>query len=200
MSLFVEPQEFSALFIGHPAPARLLRLLDYQNSKGYGSYSQALSLSSEEQSGLIHGWCAEQGFLDGLIAIAQANGSGSFYALWNNHTTADPELWPVVAFGDEGGEWVVARNLAELLQLSTFDAEPMIDNTGVTFYKDLDSFEPSEYADDYQGWLQSEFGIQCTEDPETIGARARAEFQQAFDDWVSPYFETWSRRNRSDVA
>jgi hypothetical protein len=162
--------------------------LHYQNSKGYGSYSEALSLSSTEQSGLVHGWSAKRDFLDGLIAIAQANASGSFYALWNNHASADPEHWPVVAFGDEGGEWVVARNVAELLQVSTFDAEPMIDQREVVFYKDP-GFEGSQNAEDYRRWLQSEFGIDPTDDPAAIVACAQAEFQQAFDDWKQPYFE-----------
>ncbi len=53
---------------------------------------------------------------------------------------------------------VVAENLRALLRLLTFDAEPMIDWDGVTFYKS-DDHKPSQRASLYAAWLQREFGL-----------------------------------------
>ena len=62
-----------------------------------------------------------------MLPFAQANGSGSVYALWRVDDREDLGALPVVVLGSEGGFHVVARNLAELLQLLGFDAEIAVD-------------------------------------------------------------------------
>src|SRR4051812_28074291 len=55
--------------------------------------------------------------MHGLIRFAQANGSGSLYALWRRDDRADLATLPVVLLGHEGGIHIVARDLREFFRL-----------------------------------------------------------------------------------
>ncbi|MET7465682.1 hypothetical protein [Nonomuraea sp. NPDC005501] len=50
-----------------------------------------------------------------MISFAQANSSGSMYAIWRKDDRADLATPPVVALGDEGGIHLVARDVRELI-------------------------------------------------------------------------------------
>jgi cell wall assembly regulator SMI1 len=76
------------------------------------------------------------------VPFAQANASGSLYELWLQDKD-DLTGVPVVTFGDEGGQHVVARSLAVLLQIVGYDAEALVDHDEVSFYRDDDDYEPS---------------------------------------------------------
>ena len=178
--------EFEKNFNGHAMPELLRNLLDFQNTVGDFSYSQAISLVQDDKSGLAHGWSDDQNFLKDLIPFAMATGSGSFYALWNNGTDKNLAEWPVVLFGDEGGEWVVARNLRELLQITTCDVEPMLYGE-VSFYKD-EEHESSVEIDKYKYWLTSRLKIEPIENPSAIVRSAQNQLQTSLDAWKKPYF------------
>jgi len=179
-------QEFSQNFGGNPVPHALAQLLEFQNETGFEYYSEGFGLLRDDKSGLHHGWSAEPAFLDKLMPFAQANGSGSFYALWQHDATTDLAALPVVVFGDEGGEFVVAENIAGLLQLLTIDAEPMIFDD-VSFYKDPEQ-DPSDYAEDYKSWLMEQFKLAPIEEAEDIMIPAQEKYQAAFDEWKAPFF------------
>ncbi|SKA28720.1 hypothetical protein SAMN04488128_10321 [Chitinophaga eiseniae] len=92
-------------------------------------------MSSLQEFALNSDGRAEPVFLAQLIPFAQANGSGSFYALWQHNDSTDLNELPVGVFGDEGGEYGVAENLNRFLQLLTIDAEPMIFD-GVNYFRE----------------------------------------------------------------
>ena len=179
--------QLQALFAPESVPEQLLRLLSFQEEVGYGTYSQGLTLDLDEKSGLIHGWSTEPGFLEALFPFAMANASGSFYALWNASNTPNPATWPVVVFGDEGGEWVVARDVSELLAISTFDVEPMVDYREVFFYKSDDDNWESPHIDRYRAWLSENFAISSIEDPNPLIADAQDVWQEKFEVWKTPF-------------
>jgi len=179
-------QEFSQNFGTSPVPQALTQLLDFQNETGFEYYSDGFGLLRDDKSGLLHGWSAAPAFLDKLMPFAQANGSGSFYALWQHDAATDLAALPVVLFGDEGGEYVVAENIAGLLQLLTIDAEPMVYD-GVDFYKDPEQ-DPSDYAEEYKTWLMERFKLAPIEEAEEIITPAQQKYQAAFDEWKDPFF------------
>lgn len=181
--------EFEKNFNGHAMPELLRDLLEFQGTVGDMSYSQAIFLAQDDKSGLAHGWSDDPTFLRDLIPFAIATGSGSFYALWNNGTDENLSEWPVVLFGDEGGEWIVARNLRELIQISTCDVEPMLYEE-VSFYKD-EEHENSVAINRYQDWLMSRFKIEPIEDPLPIVQSAQDQLQASFDAWKKPYLVHW---------
>ncbi|MEU4692262.1 hypothetical protein [Actinoplanes sp. NPDC023714] len=169
------------------SPVPELNLLHaFQERHGYESYSECFGLDDwNDTSGLEAGWSADPGFLAGLIPFARATGGGSFYALWRIDDR--PDL-PVIVFGDEGGEHVVARNVRELFRLLTFDSEPMVDHDGVVFYRDPDD-EHSEHHDAFVTWLADRFGLAPADDPATLVAAAQAEFGDAFATWKRQYLD-----------
>lgn len=184
--------QYAAAFAPHPVPALLADLLEFQNGIEEGElYSRAIWLSDREKYGLEVGWSKDPAFLSELFPFAVANAGGSFYALWRHDPTAPIEAWPVVVFGDEGGEWLVARNLAELLAITTIDVEPLVMHDSFFFYKDEDDededYGPSEQADAYLAWLEAH-GIAPVADPEPVIEAAQAELQETFDQWKEKFF------------
>ncbi len=177
------------LFAPFPVPSTLLKLLAFQESVGYGTYSQALSLDVDERLGLIHGWSSDLEFLRSLFPFAMANGSGSFYALWNMNQDASSSEWPVVVFGDEGGEWVVAQNLAELLALAANDTEPMVGHSDVLFYRDPEDSWSSSAVDEFVAWLRVELEVNPASDMQSTVANAQAKLQARFNAWKAPFLE-----------
>src|SRR4051794_33348434 len=94
-----------------PVP-ELNLLMALQNRLGFENYADGFGLTDfGDTSGVEAGWSKDPEFLSRLVPFAQANGTGSMYALWRVDDRSDLATLPVVVFGDEGGQHVVARNL-----------------------------------------------------------------------------------------
>ncbi|MFG2141282.1 hypothetical protein [Streptomyces sp. NPDC048650] len=138
----------------------------------------------------IRTWSDEPEFLRCFIAFAQANGSGSIYALWRVDDRTDLAALPVVVFGDEGGVHVVARSLRELFQLLACDAWMWATIDSAYFYPDDDD-EPSERHEDYVAWLKEELGLDPVADPDAVIDAAHEESGGTFDAWMRRYVEDY---------
>jgi hypothetical protein len=182
------PKEFRDNFAPYAVPPVLVKLFRFQEDVSeFEGYSEGFGLVEDAKDGL-ESWSDDSAFLSRLLPFAQANGSGSFYALWADATSKDASTFPVVAFGDEGGVHVVAQNVLDLLRILAFDSEPMIDHAGVTFYKDEDDHEGTEDHDTYVEWLE-EVGLKPVADPAEIVDAAQAKHKVAFDAWFAEYHE-----------
>jgi hypothetical protein len=171
-----------------PVP-ELNQLHGFQDRYGYESYSECFGLDDwNDTSGLEAGWSKTPAFLAGLIPFARATGGGSFYALWRISPEIDLSQAPVIVFGDEGGEHVIARNVRELFQLLTFDSEPSVGHDEVYFYRDEDD-EHTERHDEFVAWLDEQFGLAPVDDPAEVIATAQDEFGARFSEWKSQYLD-----------
>ncbi|MEV5912580.1 hypothetical protein AB0M00_27230 [Streptomyces chartreusis] len=167
--------------------AELNLLKEFQDQVGYEYYADGFELTEYgDLSGLVAGWSDDPEFTGRLIPFAQATGGGSFYALWRLDDRTDAAGLPVVVFGDEGGQHVVARNLRELLQLLCFDAEISVDWDEAYYYRS--EGEPhSDRHDEYVAWLDRHFGLPATKDPAAVLAAAQADLGQRFANWAKPF-------------
>src|SRR6478735_7263510 len=140
-------QEYAANFAPHPVPGLLAKLYEFQ-SEHDDFFSDGFELIVEDKSAL-HSWSEAPEFLDALFPFAQANGSGSTYALWLREGGSLDDA-PVVIFGDEGGVHLVAENLATLLRLLGYDQEPMVGLDEVYYFKagDIDPDEEDGESED----------------------------------------------------
>ena len=127
----------------------------------------------------------DQEFRARLIVFAQANGSGSQYAIWRVDDREDLASLPVVVFGDEGGEHVVARGLPDLFHLLTADVDPIVDHDEVSFGPVDD--EPSGGHEAFVTWVRDRFGLGPTTDPDAVVAAAQREYGARFEAWVRPF-------------
>jgi hypothetical protein len=147
-----------------------------------------------EDKGLLKAFCDPDGepvasrakrkdFLAALLPIGSANGTGSGYFIWNDGTkkknVAD---MPVVVFGDEGGYYVVAENLNDLLAIVGADVEPMVDFDGVSYYKTPDHEGSPEIAA-FRAWLTAH-GITPAKKPDAIVKKAQAKLKKPFAAWL----------------
>ena len=160
----------------------------FQERTGFEEYAEGFGLSEYgDQACLKAGWSEDPAFLARLVPFAQANCSGSVYALWRVDDQPDNAGLPVVVFGDEGGQHVVARNVRELLQLLGYGPEISVDHDQAYFYLDDDWYEPRAYHHDYVAWLAEQFGLAPAADPDQVIARAQEELGRQFASWASGF-------------
>jgi hypothetical protein len=131
-------------------PDLLGRLIDFQNRNGFESYCHGFGIYAQD-NGVFRAWAKSGALIDSLFCIGQATGSGSVYAIWNTDAAKPLAEQPVVAFGDEGGAWVVASDFSGFLRLLSFDAEPAISAEGIAYEKDQ---ERSERHKQYVAFLK----------------------------------------------
>lgn len=169
-------------------PPVLEKLIQFQNEQSdFESYSQGFGVLIDDKSG-IKSWSEDEAFLERLYPFAQANGSGSTYALWNDGSLLELADFPIVVFGDEGGVHVVADNLLALMQMLLFDSEISVDFEEVYFYKDEDDYEESEGHQTYKNWLKKEFNLEPVEDPDSLIQIAQENYQEDFEQWFQNYY------------
>ncbi|MFG3405960.1 hypothetical protein [Streptomyces sp. NPDC048142] len=131
---------------------------------------------------------------DRIRPFAQANGSGSTYAIWLLEDRADLTTLPVLLIGDEGGVHIVARDLPELLRVLAAGWTPMIDWAGVDYYDEReeedadgeDAYDPCPANPAFRAWLRESFGLEAAEDPNAVVRAAGAELGDAFTAWIGP--------------
>jgi hypothetical protein len=170
-------------------PTELEKLIYFQtHDSSFENYSQGFGVLIDDKTGLKN-WSSNTSFLDKLFPFAQANCSGSFYAIWNNGTTKSTSEMPVVVFGDEGGVHVVAENILQLLHLLTFDTEISVDFQEVSFYKDEADYEESEDLNKFVNWLKEDYGLDQIEEPSVIISAAQKKYKKEFNKWFKQYYK-----------
>ena len=170
-------------------PVELEKLIYFQNTiSSYENYSQGFGVLIDDKSGL-KSWSEDENFLNSLLPFAQANGSGSFYAIWNNGVEQPLNKMPVVVFGDEGGVHIVAENILQFLHLLTFDNEISVGFDEAYFYKEEDDYEESEGLSEYLAWMKGDYGLSQIEEPDLLIKAAQDKHKEHFDEWLGQYFE-----------
>lgn len=142
-------------------------------------------------SALQHGWSNDKEFLSRLYPFATANASGSFYAIWDDASGRELNEMPIVVFGDEGGEHVIAENLRELIKLLTYDEQISVWHDEAYIIKDDDDFQNSD-AELFRNWAKKEFNIdavQSDEETEEIIDNAQKKHGESFNKWKEKFFE-----------
>ncbi len=178
---------------GRMVPVELKRLIRFQEEESaFENYSQGFGIwESDFYDGLKYGWSDNPNFLGKLYPFAQANGSGSTYAIWDDGEGYPMGDMPVVVFGDEGGEWVVANHFGEFLQLLTFDTEISVDYDDCFFYKDEEEDYESPDAEKFREWFSEFYNylpiVDSNEQAEDIITNAQNINQQKFNDWLSEF-------------
>ena len=169
-------------------PTELEKLIYFQtNISSYENYSDGFGVLIDEKWGL-KSWSEDDLFLEKLFPFAQANGSGSFYCIWNDGTSKPMNNMPIVVFGDEGGVHIVAENILQLLHLLTFDTEITVDFDEIFFYKDEDDYEESEDLDEFLKWLKDDYNLDKIEDTSTIISSAQDKYKENFEKWFKQYY------------
>ena len=174
-------------------PYELESLINFQTTQSDKiEYSDGFGVRIDTKIGLKSGWSKNNDFLNKLLPFARANYSGSFYALWINDNSKPLNQLPVVVFGDEGGEHIVAENILQLLHLITFDVEISVNEDSAKFKNRRK--KPSENLEKYLEWLKENYNLDRIEKPETIIKNAQAKYKNSFDEWCSQYIEKRDKR------
>ena len=150
-------------------------------------FSEGFELCADEENFMLKTYSEQDEFLNSFISFAQADASGSMYAIWiKDHNKSLDDL-PIVAFGSEGGYHIVSENIKDVLKILTYDVEPMIDWDSISFYKDEEDHEPSKYIAEFRNWLAQNYQIETTNNPDEIVQKAQEKYQEGFREWMSGY-------------
>lgn len=188
-------QEFTALFKGYKIPKELKSLLEFQVSENIPSYySNAIYLMTEETS-LIENYSTDEAFLKAFIPFAEANSSGSIYAFWIQNSEEDLAKAPIVVFGDEGGIFVVAQNIQELLQIAAYDVEAVVYEDEF-YFQDKEALEEdgeftaADFNMEYLDWLRSDAKLKpilTIDDVDALVDEAQANYQENLEQYVKRF-------------
>jgi hypothetical protein len=190
-------EKYAANFPGFELPSELDQLVDFQNVEGAECYAQGFALEVESKAlPLYKLWSKKPEFLAKLMTLGGANGTGSDYCVWNDGSSNSLKELPIVIFGDEGGQHVIAENLSQLLQILGADVEPMVSLDAVSYVK-APGEDPSPSIDKFRMLLEVQFGITPSRKPETIVKRAQARLKAKFDAWISRYLSPPSGKRRA---
>ena len=181
-------QAFIDIFADLEAPQELLRLWDFEEGCGRAYFANGVELTVDGKIGLST-WSEAPAFLERFFPFAQADGTGSIYALWLPAMDAILREAPVVVFGSEGGVHIVAATVRELLQLLSFDAEPMVDHEGVSYYKDEEEQEPSEHHKAYAACLADHWDLEVIDDADALVEAAQAQWGDTFQRWAEGFID-----------
>jgi hypothetical protein len=194
---------FAGNFPDRRVPAAIQKLADVylrmQNALPEGFYLY----ENDENSGLRAGWTENEEALNSLFTFAKANESGSFYALWKPTPETEPDDMPVIMFGDEGGQKVVAENAHEWVALLTYPGEPVIEmdfdtNTDTVVFVEPEEDDEDEEEDEEGGdpevfrrWIKDTFGHdalsleQANEKVRAAGDKLQADFDAWFNAFLA---------------
>jgi hypothetical protein len=170
-----------------PVPV-LNQLHAFQLQHGFERYCEGFGVTKfDDDSALAAGWSRDPQFLKALYPFAQATASGAFYAIWQMKPGDSLSNSPIVLFGDEGGEHVVAQNVEELLSLVMLDTEPEIDDDLAAFTRPSNGYTISPAHREYTGWVAHSFPRVDPDDHEIIVERAQKRYGPAFKKWKKKY-------------
>ena len=185
----IDVSAFSGNFNGLQVPEVLQQLLEFENTVAAGRYyASGFELVIAGENYGLKSYSEDKAFLNALCVFAQADGTGSQYALWRRNNTEDIGEAPVVILGSEGGFHVVAENLTGLLQILSYDTEPMVDWNSIYFYKDETDYEPGEATEQFHKWLADRFSISPVNDADRIVIAAQAVCGEEFKQWMKKYY------------
>lgn len=157
-----------------PVPElNLLKAFDDQIGRVY--YSDGFELLEYGADAGLETWSEAPEFLSRFVPFAQANGTGSHYALWRCDDRSDLADLPIAFIGDEGDLCIVARNLLELFQLLAIDNEALEPD----FVE-----EHSEAHLDYLAWLDQTFELGPPADLSALRAGLK-EHDERFQAWLA---------------
>ncbi|MBT2623331.1 MULTISPECIES: hypothetical protein [Chryseobacterium] len=170
-------------------PTELEKLIYFQNNiSSFENYVDGFGVLIDDKSGLMS-WSEDESFLNRLFPFAQANGSGSIYAVWNDGSNQPLNQMPIVVFGDEGGVHIVAVNILQLFYLLTYDTEIGVDFDEAYFYRDEESYGESEDLREYLKWMKGDYNFDQIEDPNLLIKVAQEKYKEIFDQWFEQYFQ-----------
>jgi len=183
-------EDLKCHFQGLDIPEKLLALLKFSNEIAQNKYfSNGFEFSLDKEKVGLKTYSDNKEFLCSIYEFAVADGTGSSYGFWLKDGSSDLDRAPIVAFGSEGGFHIVANNFAGLLQILTFDSEPMIDWDEICYYKDTKDFEPSAKSKEYRDWLRKECALAGIESADEIVQEAQKTHKESFSAWVGNFYK-----------
>lgn len=189
-------EEFTALFKGYKVPNEIKSLLEFQTSENIPSYYSNAIYLIDEDPGIIESVSDNEDFVNSFIPFAEANSTGSIYAFWvQNKEVKTLDDCPIVVFGDEGGAFVVSKNVKELLQISAYDVEPVV-YMDEFYFSDKEElieegeYDAAEFNKEYLDWLRTDAKLKpilTVEAIDDVIAVAQDQYGDALEQFVNKF-------------
>lgn len=189
-------EEFTALFKGYKIPSEIKSLLEFQTLETIPSYYSNAIYLIEEDPEIIESISEEEDFVNSFIPFAEANTTGSIYAFWvQNKEVKTLEDCPIVVFGDEGGVFVVSKNVKELLQISAYDVEPVV-YMDEFYFPDKEElmeegeYDAAEFNKEFLDWIRTDAKLKpilTIDAVDDVIANAQDQFGDSLEQFVNKF-------------
>ncbi|MDM1398418.1 cell wall assembly protein [Myroides odoratimimus] len=189
-------EEFTALFKGYKVPNEIKSLLEFQTSENIPSYYSNAIYLIDEDPGIIESISEEEEFVNSFVPFAEANSTGSIYAFWvQDKAVKSLDNCPIVVFGDEGGVFIVAKNIKELLQISAYDVEAVVFMEEF-YFPDKEElieegeFDATEFNKEFLDWVRTDAKLKpilTIEAIDEVIANAQDQFADDLEQFIAKF-------------
>ncbi|AJA67571.1 cell wall assembly protein [Myroides odoratimimus] len=189
-------EEFTALFKGYKVPNEIKSLLEFQTSENIPSYYSNAIYLIDEDPGIIESISEEEEFVNSFVPFAEANSTGSIFAFWvQDKAVKSLDNCPIVVFGDEGGVFIVAKNIKELLQISAYDVEAVVFMEEF-YFPDKEElieegeFDAAEFNKEFLDWLRTDAKLKpilTIEAIDEVIANAQDQFADELEQFIAKF-------------
>ncbi|GAQ14226.1 MULTISPECIES: cell wall assembly protein [Myroides] len=196
MNITMVKEEFTALFKGYKVPNEIKSLLEFQTSENIPSYYSNAIYLIDEDPGIIESISEEEEFVNSFVPFAEANSTGSIFAFWvQDKAVKSLDNCPIVVFGDEGGVFIVAKNIKELLQISAYDVEAVVFMEEF-YFPDKEElieegeFDAAEFNKEFLDWLRTDAKLKpilTIEAIDEVIANAQDQFADELEQFIAKF-------------
>ncbi|MEK6495084.1 cell wall assembly protein [Myroides odoratimimus] len=196
MNITMVKEEFTALFKGYKVPNEIKSLLEFQTSENIPSYYSNAIYLIDEDPGIIESISEEEEFVNSFVPFAEANSTGSIYAFWvQDKAVKSLDNCPIVVFGDEGGVFIVAKNIKELLQISAYDVEAVVFMEEF-YFPDKEElieegeFDATEFNKEFLDWVRTDAKLKpilTIEAIDEVIANAQDQFADDLEQFIAKF-------------
>ena len=199
-------------------PKTLVELIKFVDQNNGANFADSFYLNDDIEDDFFESWLDDgetddekrKEYAEHMIVFANADGTGSSYAMWIQEGNTDLEKAPIIFYGSEGEIEIVAQNLKDLLKILSWGAEAIYfchfndnddDDEDYDYYKEFLGYRTNFLK--FRKWMQDTLNIKPvsiealianeTDESEEVNAlvkKAKKKYQKTFDKWQYQFYRS----------
>jgi len=221
-------ENFKKKFSPHPLPNTLVELIKFIDQYKGESFADSFYLNDDIEEDFFESWLdngetdaeKRKEYAEHMLVFANADGTGSSYAMWIQEGNTNLEEAPIIFYGSEGEIEIVAQNLKELIKILSWGTEAIgfyhyadndDDDEDYDYYKQFLEYRPNFLK--FRKWMKETLAIEPvnidelianeadeSEEVKKIVRDAKKKYQKAFDNWQYQFYRSEEAINKEYAA
>jgi len=221
-------ENFKKKFAPHTLPNTLVELIKFVDQYKGESFADSFYLNDDIEEDFFESWLdngetdakKRKEYAEHMLVFANADGTGSSYAMWIEENNTNLEEAPIIFYGSEGEIEIVAQNLKELIKILSWGTEAIgfyhyADNDDndedYDYYKQFLEYRPNFLK--FRKWMKETLAIEPvnidklianeadeSDEVKKVVKDAKKKYQKSFDKWQYQFYKSEEEINREYAA